>query len=1054
MSLIAWYQLNGDLTNRGIDDNDLINSNSTIIVENETGKIGKCYEDLVTSYAYLESENPILLPQTHSMFCWIYPEKLTRSSNLDGVLGNHKFTGSNPSNTGITLKTMDDNTYRVSLNTANVDGQRTYNTYYGDTILNINEWHHVGFTYDGKKIKLYVDGKLDKEVNYSNMYLTSAKIRIFSWSNDYTSNTYTGKKKINDVRIYDECLSPLEVKKIYQTCILRYNFEDVVVPYPNNKYNYTNIGKYMNPVNNVQPTATLTKLDETFEGSNIWRLSMIPTTDDLVNAFRTTKSGHGIYVNNFSLNVGQTKTFGILYRNITHADASVGGCPGNRFTAKALSATYYKDNWYRVGQTRQNNTNAAGTDQWYISFICPSIQLNEEIIIDFCCIEEYSDIDFLPERISYEKDLDRTIYDSSGYNHNGLLSGGQYNAIFKTDNIEGNHCLEFIGDTACYIDSGKIFYDNINQCHTVTAWVFRTDNETGNQELINWNYGYRIKFGQGNTTNNERTILYINAGSNDCYTYGKALPLNEWHHIAYVFDRNNNIKNIYIDGKLSNDVNTGDASKLIPSVINKDTYFGVRFKGYLDDIRIYATALTEEEILDLYENKAKINKNGKLFTNIIQEKSKFDKYNLIYNGMLELENADGFSSAQYSTEDSFRGSKGCLVATDAISTQYVIPICDTDTYKMEFDIKFNADLSSNKYYSLMPYDQHKKHIEITSINKYSNTDTTLAEPLNNGDTTATITDASNWYAGNSSPTPYIGICDYPEFGTERARLFKAYNSIENNILTLQSAWAGGNIPAGTKVANFRPGAVEFYLGSVTPSTAPKEWKHYEYTFKGNNIRKFTNYIKFAVIWGSEYKICNMKLTNLTSPQTIESVYGQDITNLSKNYSFNSNQFSECMMPIRYIRDWCGGSNVNTSAHWVEIQAFNSTNQNIALGKSVTISATSQGQSTTRVTDGDLISGNYLGINQANPDPKYVQIDLGFIENIEKIVVFHYYQDKRTYTDTKTEVSVDGKTWYTIFDSSIEGTYQETSVGHTIYMNTNKFFINKNGKTYTNNIIEI
>lgn len=1054
MSLIAWYQLNGDLTNKGIDDNDLINSNSTIIVENETGKIGKCYEDLVTSYAYLESENPILLPQTHSMFCWIYPEKLGRSANLDGVLGNHIYTDSDPSNTGITLRTFDDNTYSVSLNTANIQGQRTFNTYYGKTILKINEWHHIGFTYDGKVIKLYVDGKVDKEVQYKNMKLTSQKLRVFSWSTVYTDTTYKGKKKINDVRIYDECLSPLEVKKIYQTCILHYNFEDVVVPYTNDKYNYTNIAKYANQIEGIAPEGTLTKLDETFEGSPIFRLSMTATTEAQLNDFKTILYNHGIYISKFDINAGQTKTFAILYRNITNKDTIVGGRACNKFTSVDLGSSLYKDNWYRTAQKRTNNTTESGYDNWFVSFKCPSAELNKEIIIDFCCIEEYADIDFLPERISYEKKADKTIYDSSGYGHDGLLSGGQYNAIFKTNNIEGNHCLEFIGDAACYIDSGKIFYDNINQCHTVTAWVFRTDNETGNQELINWNYGYRIKFGQGNTTNNERTILYINAGSNDCYTYGKALPLNEWHHIAYVFDRNNNIKNIYIDGKLSNDVNTGDASKLTPYLINKSTYFGVRFKGYLDDIRIYATALTQEEILDLYKNRAKVNKNSKLFTNNIQEKSKFDQYNLIYNGMLELENADGFNNAQYTTEDNFRGSKGCLIATDSISTKYMIPICNTDTYKMEFDIKFNSDLSGNKYYSLMPYDQYKNHIDITSINKYANTDTTLAKPLNNGDTTVTLTDASNWYAGNSSPTPYIGICDYPEFGTERARLFKAYNSIENNILTLQSAWAGGNIPAGTKVANFRPRNVEFYLGSVTPSTAPKEWKHYEYIFKGNNIRKFTNYIKFAVIWGSEYKICNMKLTNLTSPQTIESVYGQDITNLSKNYSFNSNQFSECMMPIRYIRDWCGGSNVNTSAHWVEIQAFNSTNQNIALGKSVTISATSQGQSITRVTDGDLTSSNYLGINQASSDPKYVQIDLGFIENIEKIVIFHYYQDKRTYANTKTEVSSDGKTWYTIFDSNIEGTYPETSTGHTIYMNINKFFINKNGKTYTNNIIEI
>lgn len=626
MSLIAWYQLNGNLKNSGLEDNDLINSNSSVIVDNEIGKIGKCYEDLSTSFAYLESKNPVLLPQTHSMFCWIYPEKLCRSANLDGVLGNHKHEGSNPSNTGITLKTIDDNTYQVSLNTANTKGQRTYNTYCSDTILNINEWHHIGFTYNGETIKLYVDGKLDKEVNFTDMYLTSAKIRIFSWSNDYNYTEYTGKKKINDVRIYNHCLTENEVKDIYRTCVLHYNFEDIVVPYTNNKYNYTNILKYANQIEGIAPKGTLTKLNETFEGSAIWRLSMTPTTEAQLNSFKTTLYGHGIYINNFNLDAGQVKTFAILYKNITHKDTVVGGCAYNRFSPEDLGSTLYKDNWYRTAQKRTNNTANAGSDNWYVSFKCPSIKLNEEIIIDFCCPEEYSNIDFLPERISYEKDASRTIYDSSGYNHNGLLSGGQYNAIFRQSDIEGNHCLEFIGDPACYINSGKIFYDNINQCHTICAWVYRTSNQIGSQDLVNWNFGYRLKYANGDSEHNERTILYINNGVNDCYTYGNTLPLNGWHHIAFVFDRNNNIKNIYIDGKLANYSSLGNSSKLTPHIINKETYLGVRFKGYLDDIRIYATALSDKDIKQLYETKMKIDKEGNLYCNQFIEKENSSTY--------------------------------------------------------------------------------------------------------------------------------------------------------------------------------------------------------------------------------------------------------------------------------------------------------------------------------------------------------------------------------------------------------------------------------------------
>lgn len=243
MSLISWYPLNGDLKDKGLYGYDLINSNEDVIISNENGKIGHCYEDLTTSYAYLEASNPILFTGAHSMFCWVCPEILTSESSLDGVLGNHIFTDSNPSNTGITLRYVSATTYKVSLNTVNTSNQRTYATYYGDTELNINEWHHIGFTYDGTKIRIYVDGKVDKEVVYNNMKFSSQKIRIFSWSNAMFSSTYTGKKKINDVRIYDHCLSNIEVKELAKGKVCHYTFDeaDVELVSDNSGFGYNGI---------------------------------------------------------------------------------------------------------------------------------------------------------------------------------------------------------------------------------------------------------------------------------------------------------------------------------------------------------------------------------------------------------------------------------------------------------------------------------------------------------------------------------------------------------------------------------------------------------------------------------------------------------------------------------------------------------------------------------------------------------------------------------------------------------------------------------------------
>lgn len=1062
MGLIAWYPLNGDLKDRGLLGYDLTNSNSSVITVNNSGKIGKCYEDLTTSYAYLEASNPIKLPQTHSMFCWVYPEVLTSDASLDGVLGNHIFTDSNPSNTGITLKYISSTTYKVSLNTANTSNQRTFGTYVGNTILNINEWHHIGFTYDGKKIRLYVDGKLDGEYSYTNMKMTSQKIRIFSWSNAYASKDYTGKKKINDVRIYDHCLSQTEIKQISQACILHYNFEDVVVPYQNEGYE-KKFWIYNNPVGGVNATASLTTLSETFEGQPIYRLKMSTDNENVLTTLKNNLGGHGVTLSGaitFEPNI--PISFGILYRNISHPDNIVGGTAANKFNRAEISSKYYKSGWYRVGQYRLNETDTAGTDNFYTSFKCPSLQLNEEIIIDFCCPEVYKGINFLPERQTYEKNADLTIYDSSGYGHNGILDSTNL-PIFKESDVEGSYSLLCqYKSTSVAIKTNQIFFDNVNQCHTVSFWVkpLTYTNTTDNHYLVNFNSAYFTKFGSGN-----KTLCYINSGSNDHYVYGSTLPQEEWTFVTWVYDHNNEILKVYYNGELDASTYFSNISQKTPYGFQSQTYFG-KLDGYIDDIRIYATALSAEDIKQLYKSRAKVDKDGKILTNQFNEKTIFDKDNLIYNGMLELKNTDGFLSnnISYDSNDCFRGSNGCLVVKGTFGTQGLIPICSTDTYKFEVDLKF-VSITNNKYLSLIAFDQHKGEITFSAVNRRNNTDTTLAQEVNNGDTQIQVTSTANWCTDTSDASKYqrlIGICDYPEYGYERARSDGVeYSSISENTINLKSAWGNGSFPAGTKITNSYAGYTFFYFTrpetgeyAFTPADAPKEWTHYEFTVKGNAIRKFTNYIRFSIVnSGGEYRITNMRLTNITSPQTITNVYGKNIQNIDKNYMLYSNEFNESTMPVRYIRDTCGGSDVNNYAHWVEIEAFNITGQNLALGKQVTdFSGTSSVKQ--RVTDGNKNTNIYLGTDNLGSDGVgYVTIDLGFIEDIEKIVVYHYYSGGRTYKSTKTEVSTDGVNWYTVFDSAIEGTYQENSSGHTIYLTPQKCTINKSGKTYTNKLIE-
>ena len=141
------------------------------------------------------------------------------------------------------------------------------------------------------------------------------------------------------------------------------------------------------------------------------------------------------------------------------------------------------------------------------------------------------------------------------------------------------------------------------------------------------------------------------------------------------------------------------------------------------------------------------------------------------------------------------------------------------------------------------------------------------------------------------------------------------------------------------------------------------------------------------------------------------------------------------MRIRYIRDWLNGNTQSPNDNWVEIRVTALDGTNIALGKTVTASLAGSGNPAL-VTNGDItcIAGttNTQFYITGPVPPQNVVVDLGDIYlNIQSLTVWHWYSDGRTYHGTKTEVSEDGSTWVTLFDSAINGEYVETAAGHSV-----------------------
>ena len=76
--------------------------------------------------------------------------------------------------------------------------------------LSLNEWFHVGGTYDGDSVKLYINGQLDQEDSTGGLdILQDSNDLSIGNATDINDRAFIGK--IDDVRVYDYALSAVEV---------------------------------------------------------------------------------------------------------------------------------------------------------------------------------------------------------------------------------------------------------------------------------------------------------------------------------------------------------------------------------------------------------------------------------------------------------------------------------------------------------------------------------------------------------------------------------------------------------------------------------------------------------------------------------------------------------------------------------------------------------------------------------------------------------------------------------------------------------------------------
>lgn len=144
--------------------------------------------------------------------------------------------------------------------------------------------------------------------------------------------------------------------------------------------------------------------------------------------------------------------------------------------------------------------------------------------------------------------------------------------------------------------------------------------------------------------------------------------------------------------------------------------------------------------------------------------------------------------------------------------------------------------------------------------------------------------------------------------------------------------------------------------------------------------------------------------------------------------------------VKYVRDWLYGNDKDDQNRFMECKIIN--NEGINIAKGIIPSTYNESgnlitgvASISKYTDDITSEEDYI----YNENLSMIQLTLSsVVEDVSMIQLFHYYADGRK-NSMKLEISEDGTNWVTIYDSSLDGEYIETSEGHSFPMQTQPIY---------------
>lgn len=615
--LCLWLPFtDGTTKNYGLTNMDVVDYGTSVY---DQGKLGKCRSFVGNGYLQLSNAFGIESGKDFSCCYWIKEisnnilskfRVVYQCGNL--IIGHYgnKF-----------------DIYSITGNTLDL-------TYVCDT----TEWVHCCMTYQSSNntVTIYINGvkcSTSQPKNLTGLSGTTALIGKRS------SETYLFEGYLNDFRIYNTCLSPRQVKEISEGLVCHYPLGEV-----DGKIGGRNLIK--NGKGNVKagffknfPTVTdeygefTLKSKKTYKGiildGFVYECRDYPvgekytwSYDIMYTAWNfPTGSNRGeLWMGQRYVNAPSGETATGAWRGVTQHNLPVvgqNGCELNK--------------WYHVKQTvtipQQASSNVG--QQGIISFYNSNANVEASFTARLKNVKLEKSSTATPWTPAPEDDAsfyDNVIYDTSGYCNNGSVTDSTC-PTWSSDTPRYKGSYAFNGNKQ-YVNCGTSTMIEGQEEITINCWAYMDDWTKFNARLFSCTEGGGYNTEGVNNSIKFALNIYITSDKSKYdytstiggYSGIKLLDMASGLHMITCVYKASVGDAIYLDGKLyekktytSYGIHFNKYSYLFlggeSSGVNCITPY---FNGKLSDFRIYVTALSDSDILELYQSSASVDNNGNL----------------------------------------------------------------------------------------------------------------------------------------------------------------------------------------------------------------------------------------------------------------------------------------------------------------------------------------------------------------------------------------------------------------------------------------------------------